>query len=60
VTGAPKPLANRPAETGGAVGAIAVILTRFFTRNPDTLAAVGAVWALVPAAVTQVRGWMGK
>ncbi len=51
---------NRPAETGGGLLAVAVIIARVFTTDPNVLTAVGAVAGAVPGAITwlivQFRG----
>lgn len=44
---------QRPAESAGAGGAIALLIAHMFgVSDPDLLAAIGAGLLLVPAAVT--------
>lgn len=47
-----KPVKHRPAETGAGGLAVAVIVARVFTKNPDILAAVGAAAGFTPGAIT--------
>lgn len=47
------PLVSRPAETAGAGGALATLgAYAFGVTDPQTIAAVGTVAALLPAVVT--------
>jgi len=44
---------QRPAETGGAAGAVALLASRLAgVRDPNTLTSIGAVAGFVPAAIT--------
>jgi energy-converting hydrogenase Eha subunit A len=46
-------ISSRPAETGGAAGAVAIIVARVLgVEDPTTIAAIGVVVGFVPAAVT--------